>query len=333
MRIALFIYAFREVKIYTIMIYAPVIIPTLNRFEHFKNCLESLEACVGAEFTDVYVALDYPPSEKYVEGWKKIDIYLHEKEKGNNFHSLTVYRRETNYFFSGKGNWQTAVKDATINVDRYIFSEDDNIFSPNFLEFINKGLEKYKNDSSVLAICGYSHPYPIKYSDNNYFMQNVDFSAWGYGIWKDRIVKSDNACNKAYFRKKLHSLNNLNKLKKHGLNRLLYAIQCAYGNKVIPDNDNTLSIYMVLESMNVVMPTITKVRNMGWDGTGVHCQEGKSLENIHTKRIIDDEDQFDFIGDGMNYYDENMQVFVENSYARCSYLRFFKSLIKILIKR
>lgn len=154
------------------MIYAPVIIPTLNRYEHFKNCLESLEACLGAEFTDVYVALDYPPSEKYVEGWKKIDIYLHEKEKGNNFHSLTVYRRETNYFFSGKGNWQTAVKDATINVDRYIFSEDDNIFSPNFLEFINKGLEKYKNDSSVLAICGYSHPYPIKYSDNNYFMQN-----------------------------------------------------------------------------------------------------------------------------------------------------------------
>ena len=258
---------------------------------------------------------------------------MHEKEKGNNFHSLTVYRRETNYFFSGKGNWQTAIKDATINVDRYIFSEDDNIFSPNFLEFINKGLEKYKNDSSVLAICGYSHPYPIKYSDNNYFMQNVDFSAWGYGIWKDRIVKSDNACNKAYFRKKLHSLNNLNKLKKHGLNRLLYAIQCAYGNKVIPDTDNTLSIYMVLESMNVVMPTITKVRNMGWDGTGVHCQEGKSLEKVHTKRIIDNKDQFDFIGDGMNYYDENMQVFVKNSYARCSYLRFIMSLIKILIKR
>lgn len=315
------------------MNYAPVIIPTLNRYEHFKNCLESLEACVGSDFTDVYVALDYPPSEKYVEGWKKIDIYLHEKEKDNNFHSLTVYRRETNYFFSGRGNWQTAVKDATINVDRYIFSEDDNIFSPNFLEYINKGLEKYKNDSSILAICGYSHPYPIKYSDNNYFMQNVDFSAWGYGIWKDRIAKSNDTCNKAYFRKKLHSLNNVLKLKKHGLNRLLYTIQWAYGNKVLPINDNTFSIYMVLENMNVVMPTITKVRNMGWDGTGVHCQEGKSLEKVHTKRIIDNKDQFDFIGDGMNYYDENMQIFVENSYARKTVLSFTIELLHGIIKR
>ena len=73
------------------MIYAPVIIPTLNRYEHFKNCLESLEACVGADFTDVYVALDYPPSEKYVEGWKKIDIYLHKKEKDNKCKRLRIY--------------------------------------------------------------------------------------------------------------------------------------------------------------------------------------------------------------------------------------------------
>ena len=49
---------------------APVIIGTLNRFEHFHDCLESLEKCTMADETDVYVALDYPPSEKYVEGWK-----------------------------------------------------------------------------------------------------------------------------------------------------------------------------------------------------------------------------------------------------------------------
>ena len=46
--------------------YAPVIIVTLNRYEHFKRCLDSLEKCTGANKTDVYVGLDYPPSEKYV---------------------------------------------------------------------------------------------------------------------------------------------------------------------------------------------------------------------------------------------------------------------------
>lgn len=33
------------------MIYAPVLIPTLNRYEHLKQCLESL-MCARAEFDD-----------------------------------------------------------------------------------------------------------------------------------------------------------------------------------------------------------------------------------------------------------------------------------------
>ena len=64
------------------MIFAPVIIPTLNRYEHFRKCLESLEACTGAEKTDVYVALDFPPSEKYVEGWKKTGGRRHRRRQG-----------------------------------------------------------------------------------------------------------------------------------------------------------------------------------------------------------------------------------------------------------
>lgn len=61
--------------------YAPVLIPTLNRYEHFKRCLESLERCTGADMTDVYVGLDYPTSDKYRKGWQKIDLFLKEKEK------------------------------------------------------------------------------------------------------------------------------------------------------------------------------------------------------------------------------------------------------------
>ena len=50
----------------------PVYIPTLNRYEHFRNCVESLARCTHADKIELVVGLDYPPSEKYVEGWKKI---------------------------------------------------------------------------------------------------------------------------------------------------------------------------------------------------------------------------------------------------------------------
>ena len=315
------------------MIYAPVIIPTLNRYVHFRNCLESLEACTGAEFTDVYIALDYPPSDKYIDGWKKNNEYLNFKEKSNKFKSLTVYRRKENYFFSGKGNGKTAIKDLPDTFDRYIFSEDDNIFSPNFLEYINKGLEMFKNDTSILAICGYCHPYDIKVTDNNYFMQNVDFSAWGYGMWKNR----DEICRAAlvpkYYRKKMFSLFNIYKLKNNGLNRLLYAFKCAYGLKKIPSSDNTLSVYMALEDMNVVMPVVTKVRNTGWDGSGIHCHDAGELKTIHFNQKIDKSRHFDFIGDGKCNYDDNRKVFVKSSYARCTCVNFIKSFVGIFVKK
>ena len=50
------------------MIYAPIYIPTLCRYEHFKQCIESLAQCEGASETEVYVALDYPAKESHLEG-------------------------------------------------------------------------------------------------------------------------------------------------------------------------------------------------------------------------------------------------------------------------
>ena len=58
------------------MVYAPIYIPTLCRSEHFQKCIESLKTNTWARYTDVYIALDYPPSEKYRAGYEKICSYL-----------------------------------------------------------------------------------------------------------------------------------------------------------------------------------------------------------------------------------------------------------------
>jgi len=311
--------------------YAPVIIPTLNRYDHFRQCLESLEKCTGADKTDVYVALDYPPSEKYVEGWKKNDSYLAEKEKLHRFKSLTVYRRETNYFFSGKGNSTTAIKDATKNCDSYIFSEDDNVFSPNFLEYINKGLEKFKDDKSVFAINGYCHPYPIKTQGNTFFRQNVDFSAWGYGIWKDREDMLSQWSSPVLFREKF-SLTVLKKLVQNGYNRANRFLGICYSKSDVVLNDNGCSIYMAVNDMDVIMPTLSLVKNMGWDGSGIHC-DSRNLEGVHSSQRISEKSEFEFIGSGYEYYQENKKIFRKSSYAQESLSSFIRSLVKFYIKR
>ena len=139
-------------------VYAPVVIPTLCRFEHFKRCIDSLSRCTGAEFTDVYIGLDYPLKDSHWEGYRKICDYL-EHFTGS-FH-LIVVKRDKNYGF--RGNIRDLIEQVRCDYDRYILSEDDNEFAPNFLEYMNVGLEKYKDDPNVLRICGCVMPWEADY--------------------------------------------------------------------------------------------------------------------------------------------------------------------------
>ena len=87
------------------MIYAPILIPTLNRYEHLRKCLESLSRCTWAEQTDVYVSLDYPPSDqwdRYAPGWEKNREFL--RSCGNlGFKNLFVIEQTENLGIYCKG--------------------------------------------------------------------------------------------------------------------------------------------------------------------------------------------------------------------------------------
>ena len=108
----------------TDMIYAPVLITTLNRYEHFKETITSLSQCTGADMTDLYIALDYPPTPFYEDGYRKIVEYL---PTISGFKSVNIIKREKNY---GMGkNFHDALHQVIFTkYDRFIFSEDDNLF-------------------------------------------------------------------------------------------------------------------------------------------------------------------------------------------------------------
>ena len=42
----------------------PIIIPTLCRYEHFARCIESLKENKYAQYTDIYIGIDYPITEE-----------------------------------------------------------------------------------------------------------------------------------------------------------------------------------------------------------------------------------------------------------------------------
>lgn len=309
-------------------IYAPVLIPTLCRFDHFKQCIESLSHCIWADKTEVFIGLDYPSKESHWDGYNKIKNYLETATLG--FKKLHVIVREKNYGTTGQNsNALTLRRQVFKQFDRVILTEDDNIFSPNFLIYLNRGLEKFQDDRSVFAVIGYRHFYPIKMSDNTFFRQNVEFCAWGYGIWRNRY-ESLPPCD--YFIKNF-SFKKLFSIKRDLGGNLALKYWSYYFRPFSAWYDIPMGVYTYLMGMDLIMPTkASLVRNLGWDGTGENCTGPDSLVQQHMTQNMADDTDFDFVGSGHEFYKENQTSYRTNSYSRVSNFFFWKKFIKWLIK-
>ena len=243
--------------------FAPVLIPTLNRYEHFRRCVESLAKCTHADKTELVIGLDYPPSEKYVDGWKKICDYV---PTINGFKKVTIFKRDTNF---GVGPNNIDMRNyARKHYDRYISVEDDCELSPCFLDYINKGLEKYKDDPRVFGICGYNYSVidMAGYKKEYYFSHEMN--AWGWGRWFNE--KCETVIREV---RKPGYLTNLVKeipfrtFLRDGTKRCNMLMEIGLEFR----GDGYYTYYQWKNNMYCMFPTISLVRNYGFDGSGLHC--------------------------------------------------------------
>lgn len=281
--------------------------------------------CTGADRTDVIVALDYPLKKSHEEGWRKIGEYLDSIADSHGFRKLKVIRRDKNYGFGEQGNLKVLMREAFSEYDRVIMSEDDNVFSKAFLEFVSRGLEKFKDDPTVFAVCGYRHLYDVEFGDNNYFRQNVDFSAWGVGMWKDRFEYANGNNTLSFWRRKAMSPRSWWRLYRNGWNRLLTFVKSQ--RRVYTLIDNNYSVFAAVMGQDVVMPKVSMVRNIGWDGTGQHCDDSDNA-SLHLNQEIYPGAEFEYIGTGKEFYGRNKRAYVRQSYGRMSFGRFLKNLLR-----
>ena len=261
--------------------YAPVLILTLCRYEHFKNCLDSLNKNTGAEYTDVFVALDYPAQPEHQIGYYKISEYL--EKTPFRFKSLNVIKREINY---GVDRNFEDLKEYVFKrgYDRFIVSEDDNFFSSCFLQYINSGLEATKDMDNVLAVCGYTYPTNFDDMPGKAIAEKSFFSAWGYGIFFDKYFELKKNVSKEYFEKLKDNHEKVNKLKTEFKMNYSYYVGSLWKRDFAFD-DIRISIYMNCEGLYIVMPKLSMVRNEGWDGSGIHCKNKTNID-YGTQRIL-----------------------------------------------
>jgi len=261
--------------------FAPVLIPTLNRHVHFKYCVESLSRCTYADKTDLFIALDYPLNESHWEGYKVINEYV-DTIKG--FNTVHIIRREKN--FGVERNLYETMDDIFENHETLILSEDDNEFAPNFLEYINKGLRKFKDAEDVFAICGYNYPIDINNNYGNHYLAR-EYSAWGVGLWKGKTKNTLSKWDFSYVESVLK-----NPLKMLRINRQINSFLRIMKTKRIL-GDVVITADLNLFNKYCVFPIDSLVKNYGHDGTGQNSVKITGYNKFLNQKI-DNNSMFEF---------------------------------------
>lgn len=252
---------------------APIIIPTLCRYEHLKRCIESLQKNELALQTELFIGLDYPAKEAHWPGYKKIKEYIEHGIEG--FYKVTVIVHAENK--GADQNIDILRQRVYEEYDQYIFTEDDNEFSPNFLKYMNKYLEEFSDDDTVQAVTGYAYPVHYPRKDKVYF-QNVYFAAYGYGTWKKKEEVMFSEMTFENYNKLLQDKNFMKALSRKSRNQFCNFVKgmLGYGFDVIADGkirriDINFGVWMFFRNKSMIFPTTSMVRNWGFDGSGINC--------------------------------------------------------------
>lgn len=313
------------------MKYAPILIPTMCRYNHFFRLIESLKVNTWAKYTDIYIGLDYPPSSKYEEGYKQICEYLNGDF--SEFASFNVIIHEKNI---GSFANMTYLKDIAFKkYDRFIRTDDDCEFSPNFIEYMDKCLMEYETDSDVIAVSGYSYPIDWQVSRGaTALKENFICPMWGTGFWRDKFCRIENDINSGCLKHAVDSV-----LKDGLYKRMLDTSKIEYINLCTPYllgrnlasfvTDISMRMYSVIYNKYIIIPVKSKVRNWGFDGSGEYC--AKSAHYSFEKQEIDD--SLDFLLDMDVKCDTEENRKLQNRFENIPLKERFKVLIKVFLYR
>ena len=266
------------------MVYAPVVLTTLNRIEHLKKCIGSLQKNTYAERTDIYIALDYPPSQEYEEGYALVKEYLASGIEG--FNKVEIVYRDRNY--GPIENGLEIQKYVLSKYDRIICSEDDNVYAPCFLEYMNKALDQYKDREDILAIYSYG-PRVKRMPPNEVYIANY-FSGYGCGYWREKERQLTIEINRKYIEELSCDKSKIKRLIKSNPESLCYLASILLRKEPIYQTvDGTIQlidtvriVHAIAENKFLLCSPIPMVKNLGYDGSGVHCEvDNAKFSDVH----------------------------------------------------
>ncbi len=244
-----------------IMSFAPIALFSYNRPAHMRRTVESLLANELAAASDLYIFSDGPRDPAQVPAVAEVRRYA---KSVSGFRSVNVVERAGNL---GLAN---SIIDGTTRLlrefGRVIVLEDDLVVSPQFLEYMNRALDRYQDDDSAMQVSGYMFPIDIAAETDAFFMPFT--TSWGWATW-DRAWQ--------HFDPEMRGFDTLARDRPL---RDSFNLDGAYDyfDMLERQRRGRIDSWAIRWYLSVFIrggltlyPAMTLVRNTGFDGSGTHC--------------------------------------------------------------
>jgi len=250
---------------------APVALFVYNRPDHTRRTVEALAANLGAKETTLWVFSDGPKTEATREKVDAVRAFVRTLPDAGLFGEVILREAPENRGL--RRSIVAGVSEVMAASGRAIVLEDDLVTAPDFVAFMSDCLDVYEADRSVGSIAGYC---PLKtpppgYGHSVYAVPRS--SSHGWATWKDRWEAVDwSASRFAEF------------WKNRALRRAFDACGSDRSDRLRREVERGAESWSVifgfsllLHGQNTIVPTITRIRNIGDDGSGVHSFHGAAM--------------------------------------------------------
>jgi hypothetical protein len=156
---------------------AAVAIFVYNRRDSAYNLLQSIQSLKACDNRDYYIFSD---GGKNLLDWVKVQEVRTIIKKFVDL-KAKVFERDRNL-----GLANSVISGVSLILEKHesvIVLEDDLALSEDFFIYMDRCLEIHRNQSEILAICGYSWRFSVTQGDT---YTSERFNSWGWAIWADR---------------------------------------------------------------------------------------------------------------------------------------------------
>ena len=253
---------------------SPIALFVYNRPLHARQTVEALKQNGLSKDSDLFIFSDAPKMEAQAEAVNEVRQYIRQID---GFKSVTIVERQTNY-----GLARSIIEGVTMLCEDYgrvIVLEDDLVTSPHFLKFMNEALVMYEHEDRVMHISG--SRYPVEsFGTNDTFFLHVPL-CWGWGTWKRAW---------STFEKDTSFMNRFDKEMMRNFN---FDNTYPYWAQLELNQSGELDTWFVFWYANIFLrnafclfPSSSLVRNIGFDGSGIHCNKTSVFDtNMSLKPI------------------------------------------------